>query len=356
VREELIQTINTELNNLQNQIQDNQKNINELNQNLEKLKKEYARMVYFAFRNKDSYSKMMFVFAATDFNQAYQRLKYIQSYNDFRKKQAEQIAKTKKEISQKIDQLNVIKTEKSSLLSSEEQEKTTLSKEKEEQVGVLSQIQVKEKQLKTQLEQKKKDAEALNAAIKKIIQEELERQREEERKRLLAEKSKKESTKKKKEGKEKEGKRVTLELTKEAEELSADFSSNKGKLPWPVQKGVITDRFGQHEHASIKGFIVNNNGVDISTTRGASCRSVFAGEVTGVTSVPGIGKLIIVRHGEFLTVYSNLSEVFVRTGEKVSVKQSLGSISYNDDEERTVLNLQIWKGQKILNPEEWLFR
>ena len=355
-REELIRMINGELSNLQQQINENQKAISELSQNLERLKKEYAKMVYYAYRNKDSYNKLMFVFASSNFNQAFQRLKYIQSYTEFRKKQAEIISQTKTEIINKNEQLASKKMEKSNLLTAEQQEKQTLSQEKEEQVGVLTQLQDKEKQLKDQLEQKKKDAQALNAAIKKIIQAELERQREEERKRALEAAKKEEKETKKGSEKTKTKKYVPPEFTKEAEALSADFSSNKGRLPWPVQKGVISDKFGQHEHSTIKGFIVNNNGVDISTTRGASCRSVFAGEVTGITSVPGVGKVIIVRHGEYLSVYSNLSEVFVSTGDKISVKQNIGSVSFDEEEGRAVLNLQIWKGQKILNPEEWLFR
>ncbi len=369
-REELISTISSEIRIINGQITDNQKQIDVLKKNLEKLKQEYARMIYYSYRNKDSYSRLMFLFAAGDFNQAYQRLKYFQQYNEYRKKQADAIVGTQQEIGVKNNELQSKKEDKKSLLSSEEQEKLNLNKEKAEQEDVLVKLQDTEKQLKGELEQKRHDAEALTAAIKKLIQEEIRRQEEEEKekKRLLALKAKKEekkpehktttiSTKEKEPEKEKEEKHaLVLELTKEAEQLSSDFAANKGKLPWPVVKGVITDGFGEHEHQTIKGFIVNNNGIDISTNKGSAARAVFAGEVTGVASVPGAGKIIIVRHGEYLSVYSNLHEVFVKTGDKISVKQNLGTIAHDEDEGKTTMNLQIWKGQKILNPSDWLYQ
>jgi septal ring factor EnvC (AmiA/AmiB activator) len=323
-------------------------------------------MVYYAYRNKDTYNQMMFIFASSDFNQAYQRLKYVQQYSEFMKKQADAIVNAQKEISIKINELEVKRNDKKQLLSGEEIEKLNLGKERNEQEGVLAQLQDKEKQLKDELEQKKKDAEALTAAIRKLIQEEIKRAKEEEeKKKLLAIKNKKEekiksNIKPKKEETSKtvvEKKETEMpELTAEAEIVSADFASNKGQLPWPVAKGVITDGFGQHEHPTIKGFIVNNNGVDISTTKGSSCRAVFEGEVTGVATVPGSGKIVIIRHGEYLSVYSNLSDVNVKTGDKITLKQNIGTVAYNDDEGKTQMNLQIWKGQKILNPEDWLFK
>ncbi len=384
-REELIRTINAEIQLINAQITENQKQIESLKKNLEKLKQEYARMIYYSYRNKDSYSKLMFLFASTDFNQAYQRLKYFQQYNEYRKNQATTIVETQGEITNKNNELVQKKEDKKMLLSSEEQEKLNLHKEKTEQEEVLVKLQDKEKQLKDELEQKRRDTKALNAAIKRLIEEEIRRQEEqrrqeeEERKKQLALKNKKEekhgSSKgknhasenhskendKQKENDKEHGKgeettSLSLELTREAEQLSSDFAANRGKLPWPVLKGIITDGFGEHEHGSIKGFIVNNNGIDISTNKGSAARSVFAGEVTGIASVPGAGKIIIIRHGEYLSVYSNLAEVFVKTGDKISIKQNIGTIQHNEDEGKTTMNLQIWKGQKILNPEEWLFK
>lgn len=365
VREELISTINYEIRLINKEVNENQAVINNLKKTLEKLKQDYAAMIYFDYRNKDEYSKLMFLFAADNFNQAYQRFKYSQQIAEYRRKKANSIMETQNEISQKINELNKRKEDKKQLLTSEEQEKSDLAKEKTEQEDNLVQLQEKEKDLKKNLEDKKEEIAKLNAAIKKLIQEEIKRQQEEERKKLLATAKRKEEREKKlKESK--NAKKVAAENkaleaaelaeTREAEQLSEDFSSNKGKLPWPVAKGVITIGFGEQEHPTIKGFMINNNGVEIATAKGSSARAVFAGVVTGITTVPGIGKIVILRHGEYLSVYSNLNEVFVKEGEKISLKQTIGSVSYDADDNRTAMNFQIWKGQKILNPEEWLYK
>lgn len=357
VREELIATINAEIRAINGQIRNNQKTLEQLGFNLEKLKKEYAKTVYYSYRNRDSYSQLMFVFAAYDFNQAYQRLKYLQQISEYRKKQAAEIKNTQAEIDQRLADLKQKKEQKRSLLTNEEVEKSNLAKEKTEQEEIFVGLQTKEKQLKEDLDRKKRDAEALTAAITRLIQEEIRKQEEERKKQMMAKANTEEKVKSKsKKTNKTEDKVYVPELTKEAQELSSDFAANKGKLPWPVVKGVITQGFGDQEHPTIKGFMVHNNGVDISTNRGSNARAVFAGEVTGVTSVPGSGKIIIIRHGEYLSVYSNLNDVNVKAGDKVDVKQSIGSISYDDDEGKTTVKLQIWKGQRILNPEEWLYQ
>jgi len=365
VREELIATINSEIRLINKEVNENQTAVNNLKKIVEKLKQDYAAMIYFDYRNKDEYSKLMFLFAADNFNQAYQRFKYSQQIAEYRRKKANSIIETQNEIAQKINELNRRKEDKKQLLTSEEQEKTDLAKEKTEQEDNLSQLQQKEKELKTNLDVKKEEIGKLNAAIKKLIQEEIKRQQEEEKKKMLAiAKRKEEREKKQKESKNikkaaAENKAIEaaeLAETREAEQLSEDFSSNKGKLPWPVTKGVITIGFGEQEHPTIKGFMINNNGVEIATTKGSSARAVFVGVVTGVTTVPGIGKIVIIRHGEYLSVYSNLNEVFVKAGEKIALKQTIGSVAYDEDDNRTAINFQIWKGQKILNPEEWLYK
>lgn len=365
VREELIATINSEIRLINKEVNEHQAVINSLKKTLEQLKKDYAAMIYFDYRNRDEYSKLMFLFAADNFNQAYQRFKYSQQIAEYRRKKANSIIETQTEITNKIDELNKRKDDKKQLLTSEEQEKSDLAKEKGEQENNLVQLQEKEKELKTSLDAKKEEIGRLNAAIKKLIQEEIKRQQEEEKKKLLAMAKKKEDREKRlKESK--NSKKVAAENkaleaaelaeTREAEQLSEDFSSNKGKLPWPVGKGVITIGFGEQEHPTIKGFMINNNGVEIVTTKGAGARAVFAGVVTGVTTVPGIGKIVIIRHGEYLSVYSNLAEVNVKAGDKISLKQGIGAVAFDEEENRTAINFQIWKGQKILNPEEWLYK
>jgi len=371
VREELISTIKYEIHLINKQITENQTSINNLNATLDKLKKDYAAMVYFDYRNSDAYSKLMFLFAADSFNQAYQQYKYTQQIAEYRRKKAIEITNTQAEITQKIAELNSRKEEKKQLLTSEDSEKENLAKEKTEQENTLSNLQETEKHLKDDLNNKKSEIENLNAAIKKLIQEEVKRQQEEEKQKTLAlAKKKKDRAERAKERKTKassknkdaeikaDAKAEAAEIaeTKEAEQLSTDFASNRGKLPWPVAKGVITIGFGEQEHPTIKGFMINNNGVEISAAKGQNARAVFEGVVTGVTTVPGIGKIVIIRHGDYLSVYSNLQEVLVKSGDKIALKQNIGSIAYNEDANRNVINFQIWKGQKILNPEEWLYK
>ena len=362
-RQDLINTINQEIETLNNEIKLNEKQINQLKQTLEKLKADYAQMILFAQRNQDAYSKIMFLFASENFNQAYARLKYMQQYSEFRKKQAYEIMATQSELISKLKELKNQRHEKNVLLGNEEVEKETLSGEKQEQEKVLTELQKKEKELKITLDKKKRDAVDLQIAIRKLIEAEIKRKAEEAAKaeeEMASKKSKVES--KTKTSKEKttltETKKENLFtpiLSEASEALSADFSNNRGKLPWPVSKGVICETYGEHEHPAIKGFMMFNNGVEICANKGSEARAVFEGEVTGIAVSPTGGKLVIIRHGEYLSVYSNLSDVTVKTGQKIAVKQTIGTLVYNEDEGKTSMNLQIWKGQKTMDPSGWLF-
>ena len=337
IREELIRTINSEIGMLQDQINETNSLITSLEKDIKKLKDEYAKMIYFAYKNQSSYNRLMFIFAAKDFNQAYKRLKYFQQYSEYRKTQKELIIKTQQVLSSKKGDLENKKTAKTELLNNEQNEKQMLSSEKTEQVEVLNSLQEKEKDLKTQLKKKQKDEEKLNKAIEDIIRREIE----EARKRA-----------------EKEGRKTTaaFALTPEAQKLSDDFASNKGKLPWPVEQGVITETFGEHPHPVLKGIVTKNNGVDINSNKGAVARAVFDGEVSGVVVIPGAYKAVLVRHGEYLSVYSNLEEVYVKMGDKITTKQNIGLIHTNDEDSKTEVHLEIWKGTTKMDPENWLFK
>ncbi len=366
VREELITTINTELSKINSTIKKNTGEVNSLKQSLEKLKGEYAKMIYFAQRNQDSYTKLMFLFAAGDFNQAYIRLRYFQQYTDFRKKQAAEIISTQQVLSGKLKELEDQRHQKNMLLGNEKSEKIQLDGEKQQQEIVLSELQQQEKELKEELEKKKRDAENLQIAIKKLIEAEIKRKTEESI-RIAAEKvakaerlaktkatAKNSTTKVKPEVKTTPAAKATApELTEEAEALGADFAGSRGKLPWPVVKGVICQPYGEYEHPAIRGFMMNNNGVDICTAKGSQARAVFEGEVTGVAVSPTGGYLILIRHGEYLSVYSNIEKPSVKQGDKVVTKQIIGTIAEEDG--KTSMNLQIWKGQKTMDPSGWLF-
>lgn len=370
VREELIGTINAELGQINNRIKKNITEVTSLKMSLDKLKADYAKMIYFAQRNQDSYTKIMFLFSSGNFNQAYMRVKYFQQYTAFRKKQAVEITLTQNILTEKLKELETQRHEKNVLLGNEKDEKIQLDGEKQQQEIVLTELQQQEKELKEELESKKRDAENLQLAIRKLIEAEIKRKSEESA-RLTAEKTAKaeklaktkaEKNKSKSKSKNEtklpepkpiETKVVTPVLTDEAEALGADFATSRGKLPWPVIKGVICQPYGEYEHPAIKGFMMNNNGVEICANKGTQARSVFEGEVTSIAISPTGGKLIIIRHGEYLSVYSNLGEVYVKQGDKVSIKQSIGTIL--DEDGKTSMNLQIWKGQKTMDPSGWLF-
>ena len=359
VREELISTINSELAQINSRIKKNVTEINALKASLDKLKSEYAKMIYFAQRNQDSYTKIMFLFSSGDFNQAYMRIKYFQQYATFRKKQADEIVATQLVLGTKLKELEGQRHEKNVLLGNEKEEKTQLDGEKQQQEIVLSELQQQEKELKEELEKKKRDAENLQIAIKRLIEAEIKRKLEESSKIAAAKAAKaekiaeKNKTKTKTKTKTPEVKATAPELTEEAEALGADFSSSRGKLPWPVTKGVICQPYGEYEHPAIKGFMMNNNGVEICANKGSQARAVFEGEVTSIAISPTGGKLIIIRHGLYLSVYSNIDEVFVKQGQKVTIKQAIGTIM--DDDGKTSMNLQIWKDGKTSDPSGWLF-
>lgn len=363
IRQELINTIMAEISKLNREIRQNEKEIAKLKENLAKLKADYARMIYYAQRNQDSYSRLVFIFAAGDFNQAYMRLKYFQQYSQFRKQQAEEIMKAQTLLIAKIEELKEKRHQKNVLLGSEEEEKGNLNKEKQDQEVVLTELQKKEKDLKAELEKKKRDAESLQLQIKKLIAEEIKRKAEEAAKAEAALAAKKAAEKKNKANKAKDNKEVKdikkeshviPEISEESIELSNGFANNRGKLPWPVSKGYVCEQYGEHEHPAIKGFMVVNNGLEICTSMGAQARAVFEGEVTAISSSPTGGKLVIIRHGDYYTVYSNISDLTVKTGDKISVKQSIGTVMHNEDEGKSSINFQVWKSQKTMDPAQWL--
>lgn len=378
-RQELISAINAEIVQLNKSIKITEKEIELLKQNLDKLKAEYARMIISAQRQQDAYSRLMFLFSSSSFNQALMRLKYLQQYSVYRKKQAEEILFTQNQLLVKLTELKESRHEKNMLLGNEEAEKDSLSKEKVEQEVLLSDLQKKEKELKVSLERKKQEGIELQLAIKKLIAEEIRRKAEEAAKAELAAKKakeEKEKAEKAKKPKDKDKEKVATtdpkktndskekiketpqfpDLSEEAEALSNDFANNRGKLPWPITKGIICEPYGEHEHPAIKGFMMMNNGVEICSSKGATARSIFEGEVTSVAVSPTGGKLVIIRHGEYLSVYTNLSDVMVKVGEKVKLKQPLGTVMTDEDETKAAMNFQIWKGQKTMDPSGWLYK
>jgi len=335
-QQELIGTINKELGILEGNISETKNDILQKETELNALKKAYAKIIYASYKNRDSYTRLMFFFAASDFNQAIQRIKFMQYYSEARKKQAALIEDTQRQLQTKKQELENKKEQQSRTLSEKQVETGNLSKQKKDKEETLTDLQKREKNIRAEIKKKKDQAEKLRKAIEKVIDAEI--------------------AKSIPKGKEVKGEVKKITLTPEEKELSNDFESNRGRLPWPLTEGVITESFGKHQHPDLPGVEINNNGLNIGTNKGASVRAVFNGIVVAVASVGGLeGKVIIIKHGEYLSVYSNIEEAFVSSGDKVKTKQSIGKV-LTDDNSGTELHLEIWKGQSTLNPESWILK
>ncbi len=313
----------------------NAKETSKITTELKKIKEAYAKMIYYAYKNRNAYARLMFLFASSDINQAFLRLKYLKQYAKYRRKQAKLIINATLLLNEKLAELKGIKTNKSTLLKTKETEKILLAQEKEEKNTSVKTLQQKEKDLKKTIKQKEKEAEKLQQSIEAIIAEEI----------------KKATTTKTNTSVSSTIKELGLTETEIA--LSTNFSNNKGKLPWPTEKGIVTSTFGIHTHP-VLDIKVKNNGIDISTNEGSKACAVFEGKVTGVVNIPGANKAVIIRHGEYLTVYSNLSEASVKTGDLVKIKQEIGTIATDTEEAKTELHFEVWCGKTLTDPIGWL--
>jgi septal ring factor EnvC (AmiA/AmiB activator) len=343
-----ISVINSEIKNLDNEIHENTNTVHSLQGQLAQLKKEYAGMIRFAQRNKNSYDKMMFVFASRDFNQAYKRIKYLQQFGQYRKKQADYIQGTEKNLNYKIVVLDKSLKAKSNLLREQENEQNKLAKNKNEQASVLNKVSRQEKQLSQDIAKRKKMAAAIEREVRAAIQREVAKAAREaaEQARIAAAKARAEN----KAAPTEKAKTTSnyLTATPEAAKLSSGFENNRGRLPWPVSQGSITEHFGRHmeDQASY-----TNDGIDIMTSEGATIKAIFSGEVRFVKMIQGV-YFVMLRHGDYFTVYQNLKSVSVSAGDKVQTGQALGVVATKSD--GPLFHLEIWRGQSRLNPEAWI--
>jgi len=356
LRTNLITGINSEVGVLADFIDQNAWLVASLNADLEGLKKEYAQMIVFAQRNQTNYSKLLFVLSSGSFNQAYKRIVYLRQYTEYRHRQAELIQWIRDLIQVKVSRLQLQRAEKETLLKSKKQEATQLTKEKKQQGQYLTTLQKQQKEFEKKLREQQQIEAQLSNEIQKIVEEEVRKARERARELARAKEAAKPTGKPAGKSTAKPAESTSYEMTPEEKIASGQFEQNKHRLPWPVERGVITDHFGVHEHPILKNIQVKNNGVDISTAQGVKARAVFAGEVSRVFMVTGGNMAVIIRHGKYLTVYSNLVNVQVKSGDKVSIKQTIGTIGTDGDDDKTVLKFQIWKENLKMDPEDWIAR
>jgi len=331
-RNQLISTMKSEVSLLQSLIDDNATVVQMLSSDLEKIRQEYALMVRLAWKNQRSSDKLLFFLSAENFNQAYRRIVYVKQYADYRRKQAETIASIQHILNRKKSDLENQQQAKASVMTEQESESRKLGEQKKRQDSVAKELQKKKSDLRNKLAQQRRIEQQLEQEIQRIIEEEA-----------------------RKTAKSGEPGGTGFTLAPEQKLAGTDFEQNRRRIPWPVEKGIITEKFGVHAHPVLKNVTVNNNGVTISTEQGAKARAVFKGEVSRVFGITGGNMAVILRHGQYLTVYSNLINVSVKKGDAVKIRQNLGTVFTDaNDGDRTILKFQIWKESRKLDPEDWL--
>jgi len=332
-RKEIISSIEKEIQYLSSSISNRQNLIELLENDLDSLMNDYSKIIYYSYLSRNSNNKLMFILASENINIAYKRMMYYQQYTKFRKEQANNIIVSKNELAHEMAQLEILVEEKNNLLLDKRKESSKLLTEKEQKDKEIKLLTGKEKDLKNKLKAQYNLSSRLQKEIQRIIEEEAKKAAE-----LL---------KKKNTGK--------FQLTPDELLIADIFAKNQRNLPWPTARGTITGVFGEQPHPFLSGVKIRNDGIDISTNEGATIRSVYDGTVSRVFVIPGAHKTVIIRHGNYLTVYSNLKEVFVNQGDKVKTKQDIGVVyTDNDIDHKSVLQFQIWKENEKLDPSEWL--
>jgi septal ring factor EnvC (AmiA/AmiB activator) len=325
-QENLINSIKKEISFLNGEIGENNDIIQALEVDLEKLKKEYTSMLFAAQKANNSTTRLTFLFSASSFHEMIMRLRYMEQYGQTRKLQGDQIVKVQDELSGQVKQIESQRTEKSKLLDDGVTENKNLAELRQKQSKLVKSLEKEEKKLKRDLDATREAIAKLDKLIENIIKEEMEREA------LAA---------------------AAAGTTAKSVALSSSFEENKNKLPWPVASGFISQRFGLQNHPVLKGIVTQNDGVNIQTKANEKIKCVFEGEVTRVAFIPAFGSTIIVKHGDYFSVYTGLKEVYVKTGQKLTTNQEIGIVTSNS-EGISELRFRIYKNDKALDPQPWL--
>jgi len=324
LRETVIRGMRDEINLLNERIDLNTTAINMMESDLVDLKNDYARAVINSYKSQKQNPELVYILSAKDFNQGYKRLKYLQQVTKFRRKESEIIMELRDQIQSTKDRLQSDLSRISDLKSREEQQKSLLQSEQERKQTMVKSLSRKEKQLQRDLEEKKRIADKIEKEIARMI--------EEERRKV-----------------------IKSESTPEQKLIGENFGENKGRLPWPVEKGIITSQFGLQKHPVLKYVTENNPGIEITSLGKTAVRSVFKGEVARVFSIPGANMTVIIRHGKYLTVYQNIVDLKVKTGEKVETKQEIGNVfCETDNGNKAILKFMIYEEKEKQDPESWI--
>lgn len=334
VRSELIKVTNMQANLLIRRISINQRNIDTQRKELDELKKEYAKMIQKSYASKSLQNRLMFLFSSENFLQAYRRIQYLKQYARYRRNQGLEIAE-KTKLLQNLNKILIEENEiKIRLINENRVVQQKLAEEQKKQQDLINTLRVKQKSLKLKIAKKQKQREKINKEINRLIRE------------AIAESNRI------------SGKTVkdVFQLTPESKLIAKNFQENKGRLPWPLEKGVITQGFGRQRHPVVKTTIIQSNGVTISTEPLAKVRAVFDGEVMSIIIIKGSNPSVLIRHGSYITLYTNLSKLYVKKGEKVASKQVIGEVFTNQQTGKTQLQFGIFNNIKALNPKDWVYQ
>lgn len=354
-REALLKVYDNQVKMADVYIQEKQEKVKELTQRMEKLKAQYKKMVVYAYKNRNKNGQMMFVLSADSYYEAQKRNKYLKSVSALHKKQAALIVQDQIKIKEEIEAIEIEKKKKQETLIQKRQERAEIEVDRGKKMEVLEKIQNEESVLIAEIRKNEIKKQAIKKKIDEVIRRELE---EIERKRKEAERRRTEAAKQ-------NGQDISpttpnfTDQSSEGKISSKKFQNNRGALPWPVAKGSITEKYGKNQHPSLRGVYTNNNGIDISCPSNSLVRSIFEGEVTSVFTIPGSGKVVIIKHGNYRTVYSNLKETRVSKGDKVSTKQQIGTI-LSEGNTLGILHFELHlvsgTSTKSLNPALWIDR
>ncbi|MDR3180836.1 MAG: peptidoglycan DD-metalloendopeptidase family protein [Prevotellaceae bacterium] len=323
-RRQMIADIDLQIHLVEHELKNKNRHITGLQNHLQVLKQSYENLIYQAYKLRGQHTWIMFVLSSDNFGMAYRRWQYFRRFSEHINELAQNIKETTGKINSEITLLTTKKQELAGLLAEKHTEVNKLQQEEKESQKAVDNLTGQEQQLRKQLERQRKEIEKINKQIERLVVEEAKKKR-------------------------KDGSPLPVDHA-----LSANFESNRGNLPWPVRKGVVTSRFGRHPHPVYKGVeLPPNNGIHITTEANSAAISVFKGKVTSIVNIPGMNNCVMVRHGEYFTVYCKLGALSVRPGDEVQVGQNLGTI-VTDNENNTILHFQLWKGTTKQNPELWL--
>ena len=334
VRSKLIKVTNQQANLLTRRIGLNERTIADQRKELESLKAEYAKIIQKSYASKSLQNRLMFLFSSENFLQAYKRIQYLKQYASYRRKQGIAIAEKTILLQELNKTLTQEKATKLALVEENRAVQEELEKERKQQQNLIKTLKRKERSLAAQIAKKQKQRKAIDREINRLIRE------------AIAASNKAAGKKGNK----------TFQLTPEAKLIAANFQANKGRLPWPLEKGVVIQGFGRQQHPVVKTTTIQSNGVVLATEASAQVRAVFEGEVMSVIVIKGSNPSVLIRHGNFITLYTNLAKLYVKKGEKVAAKQPIGEVFTNQQTGKTQLQFGIFNNVKALNPKDWVYQ